>query len=99
MVERLLVLRGRAVRPDRRERVERVGDGHDPGSERNIRAAKARGVSTAVEALVMVADDPRELGISEAVDHRGTLGGVTLDDLELVRSQRVGLGQQRRRDA
>jgi hypothetical protein len=59
-VYRLLVARRAPVGAGRRDRVERVGDGHDPSAQWNLLAKQARGVSRSVQALVVVAHDRGE---------------------------------------
>ena len=60
LVDRLVVRSGAPVRPAERDRVVGVGDGHDPGAERDLLAGQAVRVAGAVPALVVVPDDRRE---------------------------------------
>src|SRR5919199_1587 len=51
------------IRPIRRHRVVRVGNRNDSRDEGNLVAAKAVRVTVTVDTLVVMADDPRDLGV------------------------------------
>jgi hypothetical protein len=82
-VERLLVREGGTVRARRGDRVERIRDGDDARAERDTSAAQPSRVAGAVEALVMMANHGRELGVAQLSDHRGAVLGMSLHDFEL----------------
>src|ERR1700756_1616554 len=82
-VDCLLVMRWWPVRAGRGDRVEGVRDGDDPGSEWNLHAAKAIGVSGSVEAFMVMANDRGEFRVAQAGHHLGTLRAVALEDFEL----------------
>jgi hypothetical protein len=86
-VDRALVRRRGPIRPWRDDRVEGVGDSEDPRPDRDLIAREAVGISGAVETLVVMANDRRQLGVPQARDERGAVGGMMLDDLELLRRQ------------
>jgi len=64
-VDRLLVGSRRAVGAGRSDRVEGVIDRDDPRAHGNPIARESVRIAGAVEPLVMVPDDPGELGIAE----------------------------------
>lgn len=82
-IKRPFVGSRRPLRTNRRQRVEVVGDGDDPRPERYPLVGKPRRVPGAVEALVMVAHDRGELGISHASDDLDPDVDMALDELEL----------------
>ena len=57
LLDRLVVAHRPLVRPVVDHRVVGVGDGHDPGAERDLVAAQPVRVAVAGEALVVVEDD------------------------------------------
>ena len=86
-VDRLLVRRRVAVGTGRGDRVERVGHRDDPGPQRDVLTAKAVGIAGAVEALMVMADDPGELGIAQRGDHLGAVDWMALDHFEFLVGQ------------
>ncbi len=81
------------IRSIARHRIERVGDGEDPGAERNLSFRKAIRVTGAVPAFVVRTDDPKPLALKER-DSREQLGAddrMPLDEMQLVLRQRAGL--------
>jgi len=79
----------RAVAAGDRDRVDRVGDRHDPRGEWNRRAADASGIATTVPALVMREHAALELGIEggERREHGGATARMGRDRLALGRRQ------------
>src|SRR3954470_15967755 len=61
LVQRVPPWKGTAIRPVRDHCPVGVADRDDPAGQRDLLAAEAVRVATAVVALVVVADDPRDL--------------------------------------
>ena len=82
---------GAPVRTIRRDRVERVGDGEDPGPERDLLADEPIGIAVAVPALVVRSHDVDAWAAEErdAAEHLRAEDGVGLHQPPL------GLGQRR----
>ena len=94
LVEGLLHRAGRPVGAAADDGVEGVGERDDAGAERDALALQAVGIAGAVPALVVVADDGREVArhAQRVADALADLG-VLAHDPELVLGQRPGLVQ------
>ena len=72
-IERPLVLRALVVWPRRGDRIEGVGDRDDAGTERDLLIRDARGVTAAVEALVMVEHNRRQPWVTQRLHQFGAI--------------------------
>ena len=90
------VSRARTVGACARDGVERVGDVHDPGGQRNVIAAQAERVAASVRSLVVQFDDRDVRGEKGHLsqDMRANRG-VTLELLVLLGGQRRGFPKDR----
>ena len=92
LVERLFAARAGPVRPAADDGVVGIGERDDAGTQRDGLAAQAIGVAGAVPALVVVADDRREVArqSQRVADALADLG-VLAHDAELVVGERPRL--------
>ena len=97
--DRLAVAGGAAVCAGRGDRVERVGDRHDPRPEGDLVAGEVIGIAGAVESLVVMADDRRQRRVAERGDHLGAVDRVALDHIEFLIRQPPRLVQDLLRGA
>ena len=87
---------GRLVRPAAHDDVVGVSKGHDAGTQRDLLALQAVGIARAVPALVVVADDGRDLaGAVERAADAGADLGVAPQLPPLATVERLDLVQQR----
>src|SRR5947208_13397636 len=81
----------------RGERVESIGYSDNPRQSRNLLVLESVGVATSVERLVVQFDARQHLlQLFHRPQNVRALGGVSLHDLELFRSQSAGLFQDRK---
>src|SRR5438067_6475046 len=98
-VDRLLPRAAAPVRAVARHGHERVGDGDDPGEQRNLVAAETVGIACAVNPLVVVADRRKQLvGTRQWGQDLLANDGVTLHLAELSWIEPACFGENAHRD-